>query len=94
MSALPAALSRKRGGCMSDVLCGWPSEVFAVDIHPAAVLGKGLLLDHATGVVIGVCHALSVNSEYRGDAPSLLNLSHSDIWQVRAWYSSIQCYAV
>ena len=34
-------------------MCGWPSEVFAVDIHPAAVLGKGLLLDHATGVVIG-----------------------------------------
>lgn len=29
------------------------SEVFAVDIHPAAELGKGLLLDHATGVVIG-----------------------------------------
>ncbi|KAK9846498.1 hypothetical protein WJX81_005338 [Elliptochloris bilobata] len=29
------------------------SEVFAVDIHPAAVLGKGILLDHATGVVIG-----------------------------------------
>lgn len=29
------------------------SEVFAVDIHPAARLGKGILLDHATGVVIG-----------------------------------------
>ncbi|NTU67390.1 MAG: serine O-acetyltransferase [Chlorobiaceae bacterium] len=29
------------------------SEVFAVDIHPAAVIGKGILLDHATGVVIG-----------------------------------------
>ncbi|XP_072978918.1 probable serine acetyltransferase 4 [Typha angustifolia] len=29
------------------------SEVFAVDIHPAAKIGKGLLLDHATGVVIG-----------------------------------------
>lgn len=29
------------------------SEVFAVDIHPAARIGKGLLLDHATGVVIG-----------------------------------------
>lgn len=29
------------------------SEVFAVDIHPAARLGKGLMLDHATGVVIG-----------------------------------------
>ncbi|KZK73964.1 MULTISPECIES: serine O-acetyltransferase [Chlorobium/Pelodictyon group] len=29
------------------------SEVFAVDIHPAAVIGKGILLDHATSLVIG-----------------------------------------
>jgi serine O-acetyltransferase len=29
------------------------SDVFAVDIHPAARIGKGILLDHATGVVIG-----------------------------------------
>lgn len=29
------------------------SEVMAVDIHPGARLGKGLLLDHATSVVIG-----------------------------------------
>ncbi|WP_040160793.1 serine O-acetyltransferase [Nigerium massiliense] len=29
------------------------SEVFAVDIHPGAKLGKGLLFDHATSVVIG-----------------------------------------
>ncbi|HNE26377.1 MAG TPA: serine O-acetyltransferase, partial [Pseudomonadales bacterium] len=29
------------------------SEVFAVDIHPAAVIGSGILMDHATGVVIG-----------------------------------------
>lgn len=29
------------------------SEVFHVDIHPAASLGRGLLIDHATGVVIG-----------------------------------------
>jgi serine O-acetyltransferase len=29
------------------------SEVFAVDIHPAARLGKGILIDHATSVVIG-----------------------------------------
>eukprot|EP00195_Chlamydomonas_chlamydogama_P015193 CAMPEP_0202889850 /NCGR_PEP_ID=MMETSP1392-20130828/408_1 /ASSEMBLY_ACC=CAM_ASM_000868 /TAXON_ID=225041 /ORGANISM="Chlamydomonas chlamydogama, Strain SAG 11-48b" /LENGTH=395 /DNA_ID=CAMNT_0049573279 /DNA_START=260 /DNA_END=1447 /DNA_ORIENTATION=+ len=29
------------------------SEVFHVDIHPAAQLGIGILLDHATGVVIG-----------------------------------------
>ena len=29
------------------------SEVFAVDIHPAARIGQGILIDHATGVVIG-----------------------------------------
>ena len=29
------------------------SEVFAVDIHPAARIGRGILLDHGTGVVIG-----------------------------------------
>ncbi|CAH8255726.1 unnamed protein product [Arabidopsis lyrata] len=29
------------------------SEAFAVDIHPGAKIGKGILLDHATGVVIG-----------------------------------------
>ncbi|KAH9314328.1 hypothetical protein KI387_022955, partial [Taxus chinensis] len=29
------------------------SEVFAMDIHPAAKIGKGVLFDHATGVVIG-----------------------------------------
>ena len=29
------------------------SEVFAVDIHPAARIGQGILMDHATGIVIG-----------------------------------------
>jgi serine O-acetyltransferase len=29
------------------------SEVFQVDIHPAVPMGKGIFLDHATGVVIG-----------------------------------------
>ncbi len=29
------------------------SEAFAVDIHPAARMGKGILIDHGTGVVIG-----------------------------------------
>ncbi|CAI0628384.1 unnamed protein product [Linum tenue] len=29
------------------------SDVFAVDIHPAARIGKGVLFDHATGVVVG-----------------------------------------
>jgi len=29
------------------------SSEFAVDIHPAAELGRGIMLDHATGLVIG-----------------------------------------
>jgi serine O-acetyltransferase len=29
------------------------SEVFGVDIHPAAVIGRGVFIDHGTGVVIG-----------------------------------------
>ena len=29
------------------------SRMFGVDIHPAARFGKGIMLDHATGVVIG-----------------------------------------
>ena len=33
------------------------SRCFGVDIHPAAVIGNGLMLDHATGIVIGeTCH--------------------------------------
>lgn len=29
------------------------AEIFSVDIHPAARIGKGILLDHADGLVIG-----------------------------------------
>ncbi|PWV60534.1 serine O-acetyltransferase [Plasticicumulans acidivorans] len=29
------------------------SEVYSVDIHPAARIGHGILLDHATGLVVG-----------------------------------------
>nr|GMC75539.1 serine acetyltransferase 1, chloroplastic-like [Ipomoea batatas]GME02770.1 serine acetyltransferase 1, chloroplastic-like [Ipomoea batatas] len=29
------------------------SEVFAVDIHPGAKIGRGILFDHATGIVVG-----------------------------------------
>ena len=29
------------------------SLMFGVDIHPAAKIGKGILMDHATGIVIG-----------------------------------------
>lgn len=29
------------------------SEVFTIDIHPAAVIGRGIMMDHGTGIVIG-----------------------------------------
>ena len=29
------------------------SEVFGVDVHPAARFGRGIMIDHGTGVVIG-----------------------------------------
>ncbi len=29
------------------------SELFQVDIHPATTIGKGVFIDHATGVVVG-----------------------------------------
>jgi len=29
------------------------TQTLAVDIHPAAKIGKGVLLDHGTGLVIG-----------------------------------------
>jgi len=29
------------------------SEVFGVDIHPAAIIGKGIMIDHAHSIVIG-----------------------------------------
>ena len=29
------------------------SQLFAVDVHPAAQIGRGIMFDHATGIVIG-----------------------------------------
>ena len=37
------------------------SEVFGVDIHPAARFGHGLMLDHATGFVAGETAVLGNN---------------------------------
>jgi serine O-acetyltransferase len=42
------------------------TEIFAVDIHPAAKIGKGIFIDHATGVVIG-------ETAHIGDDVSLLH---------------------
>jgi hypothetical protein len=34
----------------------WPyGTVFAMDLHPAAVMGKGILIDHGTGAGAYTC---------------------------------------
>eukprot|EP00250_Pteridium_aquilinum_P024771 c29578_g1_i1 orf=112-1194(-) len=38
---------------LASLLQSRASEVFGMDIHPAAWLGSGIMIDHATGVVIG-----------------------------------------
>lgn len=37
------------------------SEVFGVDIHPACTMGKGIMFDHATGIVIGETSVIEDN---------------------------------
>lgn len=38
---------------LASALANRVSEVLHVDLHPAAVIGSGVMLDHATGIVIG-----------------------------------------
>ena len=44
---------RERRLALAQFLQSRVSEIFAVDIHPAAVVGTGVFIDHGTGVVIG-----------------------------------------
>lgn len=37
------------------------TEIFGVDIHPAATIGSGLMIDHGTGVVIGETAVIGKN---------------------------------
>lgn len=47
------ALWRNRREELAFALANQASLVFAVDIHPAARIGAGVMLDHGTGIVIG-----------------------------------------
>lgn len=38
------------------------SRVFGVDIHPAAKIGQGIMLDHATGIVVGETASIGDNT--------------------------------
>ena len=40
------------------------SQFFAVDIHPAARFGKGIMLDHATGFVVGETAVVGDNCSF------------------------------
>ena len=40
------------------------SELWSIDIHPAAIIGAGLLLDHGTGVVIGETSIIGTNCSF------------------------------
>lgn len=46
-------LWNKKKYSLSTYLHSRISTIFAVDIHPAASIGSGIMLDHATGIVIG-----------------------------------------
>ena len=46
-------LWRQGRGTLAIFMQNQISVVFGVDIHPAARIGKGIMLDHATGIVIG-----------------------------------------
>ena len=46
-------LWRQRRQALAHFLQSRASSLFALDIHPGAVIGKGIFIDHGTGVVIG-----------------------------------------
>jgi serine O-acetyltransferase len=46
-------LWRQRRREMADFIQSRVSEFFAVDIHPAVPVGRGVFIDHGTGVIIG-----------------------------------------
>lgn len=47
------ALQERGHRLSAHMLQSVSSEVFGIDIHPAARLGCGIMLDHGTGIVIG-----------------------------------------
>ena len=63
------------------------AETFAVDIHPAAKIGSGILLDHATGFVAGetsviqdnvsILHAVTLGGLARSAGIDILKFSRA-----------------
>ncbi len=52
---------RKTTALYIQSLC---SDIFSVDIHPAAVIGTGLMIDHGTGIVIGETAVIGTNCSF------------------------------
>ena len=46
-------LWRQKRCALALVIQSVCSNLWGVDIHPACIIGKGLMIDHATGIVIG-----------------------------------------
>lgn len=58
------------------------SEAFSVDIHPAAQIAPGVLLDHGTGAVIGETAVIGPNC-------SILQVSDNSASTVHHLYFSV-----
>ena len=52
-TASPTGCCAEGGAALRMYLQSRISEVFAVDINPAARIGRGICIDHGTGVVVG-----------------------------------------
>ncbi len=58
------ALWQRRRRDFALYLQSQSSRIFAVDIHPAARFGKGIMLDHATGLVVGETATIGDNCSF------------------------------
>ncbi|KAG8364713.1 hypothetical protein BUALT_Bualt18G0027400 [Buddleja alternifolia] len=51
----------KGGNALALLIQNRVSEIFAIDIHPGAKIGKGIFLDHGTGIVDGETSVIGNN---------------------------------
>jgi serine O-acetyltransferase len=58
------ALWKRRRHDFALYLQSQSSRMFGVDIHPAAQIGKGIMLDHATGLVVGETASVGDNCSF------------------------------
>ena len=66
------------------------TQTLAVDIHPAARIGKGVLLDHGTGLVIGETAVVGNNVSILHNVTlgGVLGPSLSVCWCIHSSYDS------